>query len=558
MEGMIRDRGLARRHTMRWCIPRVYQPEWTRRRRRGTSHHRLLHLASSRLLPDTHTVKDNQQPPDHLKQEQRACVSLACTSASTARQLSELRDARTTFAFDILLPATMSSHGDDGQPLWRPPPTLRTLHKSLSSSLTSSSQQALVPLGRVSSTLEDVKKNAGAIVAAAQTTLAPLADDLQLLKRVGEPRSGMRRVHSESNFARPAARLRLQRPPAAGFGPAEPSSPQAQPQQLSRDQQRQVDAWDWLNALNSTLNQARAAQQSRFQLSRAGLEEQVRRCPCYAASLQQPWRCHHAAGRGVVGITSQDWHPRSVGPRLLPAFCRLVPCSCMLETRPMHPQRYRLSTDALLVLPTPPVSCPQAKQLVHSASSMSLSDVKEQLLQKPKEALSNAAATLGTCQANLTSLSQSLQSSLAEGRSNLERHLSTLGEPGSPSSASSRLAALLSPPRLSGLAGSGAADSGSGGEEQQGGEGLPPWSLLPAPMRGREAAAIEALVTEDEQDGQQEEEGSGRGWGPFQVRLACSIDWVVGLHGMEVCSYAIAPTRWSASAQLRPLVNCCA
>lgn len=147
---------------------------------------------------------------------------------------------------------------------------------------------------------------------------------------------------------------------------------------------------------------------------------------------------------------------------------------------------------------------------------MSLQEVKEQLLQKRREALSNAAATLGTCQANLSSLSQTLQSSLAEGRSNLERHLSTLGEPGSPASASSRLAALLSPPRLSGLAGSGGSGDGSGGEEQQSGEALPPWSLLPAPMRGREAAAIEALVTEDEQDGQQEEE-PGRGWGPFQV-----------------------------------------
>ncbi len=233
----------------------------------------------------------------------------------------------------------MSSHGDDGQPLWRPPPTLRTLHKSLSSSLTSSSQQALVPLTRVSNTLEDVKKNAGAIVAAAQTTLAPLADDLQLLKRVGEPRSGMRRVQSESNFARPAARLRLQRPPAAGFGPAAPSSPQARPppQQLSRDQQRQVDAWDWLNALNTTLNQARAAQQNRFQLSRAGLEEQVRCSPCHAASLLNtallPCRCQARCGDQFAEAAAMGCCRRPP-----PAFCRLVhtpagrPSSC----RPVH------------------------------------------------------------------------------------------------------------------------------------------------------------------------------------------------------------------------------
>jgi hypothetical protein len=49
-------------------------------------------------------------------------------------------------------------------------------------------------------------------------------------------------------------------------------------------------------------------------------------------------------------------------------------------------------------------------------------------------------------------------------------------------------------------------------------DGMMPWSLLPAPMRGREAAAIEALVTEDEQEGEDAEAStSGRAWGPFQV-----------------------------------------
>ena len=51
-----------------------------------------------------------------------------------------------------------------------------------------------------------------------------------------------------------------------------------QEQQLTREQQqRQADAWDWLSALNTTLNQARTVQQTRFSLPRTGLEEQVGR-----------------------------------------------------------------------------------------------------------------------------------------------------------------------------------------------------------------------------------------------------------------------------------------
>lgn len=159
----------------------------------------------------------------------------------------------------------------------------------------------------------------------------------------------------------------------------------------------------------------------------------------------------------------------------------------------------------------------QAKQLVHSASSMSLEEVKEQLLQKPKLALNTAAQTLGNCQQNLQTLQSNLQQSLAEGRSTLERRLSTLGEPGSPSSSGSRLAALLSPQRLSSSGSSAALQAAEGDEQQQQADAMPPWSLLPAPLRGREAAAIEALVTEDEQEEDKvEASSSGRGWGPFQ------------------------------------------
>ena len=188
------------------------------------------------------------------------------------------------------------------------------------------------------------------------------------------------------------------------------------------------------------------------------------------------------------------------------------------------------------MLPALPHPTLQARQLVHSASSMTLAEVKEQLLAKPKQAAAAAAATLENCQANLaslqTSLSQSLQQSLTEGRQQLERQLATLGEPGSPSSSASRLAALLSPQRLGSLAAAGngmlqpvgTEDQAAAASDSPPADGLGPWSLLAAPMRGREAAAIEALVTESEQE--EEDKGepstSGRGWGPFQVRSRVS------------------------------------
>lgn len=160
---------------------------------------------------------------------------------------------------------------------------------------------------------------------------------------------------------------------------------------------------------------------------------------------------------------------------------------------------------------------------------MSLSDVKEQLLAKPKLALTSAAQTLEHCQANLTSLQSSLQASLAEGRDKLERHLTTLGEPGSPSTSASRLAALLSPQRFSGaLAPAGSEDLAPSASSSPPADAMGPWSLL-APLRGREAAAIEALATEDEaEDGEGAEEPSttGHGWGPFQVRQEWGALWL--------------------------------
>lgn len=173
------------------------------------------------------------------------------------------------------------AQGDQQQSVaaWRlPQPSahLTQLKRSLGSS------QAIV---RVSTTLEDMKndvqKNGQQLLTSAQTALNGLqaSEDWALVKRVGTPAdvrrvaSSMRRVASDTNFqvTPTRARLMLQRPPAAATG----GSGSAVAQPLTGEQQRQADAWNWLATLNTTLNQARAAQQSKFALSRVGLEEQV-------------------------------------------------------------------------------------------------------------------------------------------------------------------------------------------------------------------------------------------------------------------------------------------
>lgn len=175
---------------------------------------------------------------------------------------------------------------------WRlpgPPQGLQSLKASLGTS-----QTAIVPpaaLTKVSSHFSEhaevVRKNSQLLLTSAtqkaQTALkeAGLSDDWALLKRVGTTTDrrvaagpALRRVASDTNFQRSHGRLLLQRPPAATtMVPG--GSPTAQ-QQLSSEQQRAADAWNWLSALNNSLSQARAGQQSKFALSRAGLEEQVR------------------------------------------------------------------------------------------------------------------------------------------------------------------------------------------------------------------------------------------------------------------------------------------
>lgn len=498
---------------------------------------------------------------------------------------------------------------DDPQQGWRlaaPAAGLKSLQRSLTS------QQALVPqLARVSSTLSEVKANGQAALQKLQVressrtrseiarrlqthgralrdasrgrsapseqlrrpsvsrghrrrrapTPSPLSlqngleSDLALLRTVGtpaEPRrspGGMRRVASDTNFSRPTpARHLLQRPPIFAGGAASRG-------QLTAAQQRQVDAWDWLSVLNTTLNQARAAQQQRFAMSRAGLEEQVRR----AGGFWRRWgnsSCPNFLTPPAFFVctlsSSVLWHITAVIPRCTRPPCVPSPTAPPLQRPNQRPAAYCCQHPTPVFPPASPHVITQAKQLVHSASSMSLQEVKEQLLQRPKAALRDAAATLETCQANLatlhTSLSQSLQTSLAEGRSTLERHLSTVGEPGSPSTSASRLAALISPQRLAGLQGQGggAAD----GDDDGSGADLPPWSLMPAPMRGREAAAIEALVTEDEQDGEEEEAStSGRsGWGPFQVRAVGMMLFMVAVRSALRACLCLAAAAAAAAA----------
>lgn len=83
---------------------------------------------------------------------------------------------------------------------------------------------------------------------------------------------------------------------------------------------------------------------------------------------------------------------------------------------------------------------------------MRLERVASQIMEKPKEALTSAQATLSTCQQNFQALQLTLQQSFVEGRAVVEQRIQTLGEPGSPSSSGNRLAALLAPSQgLSGV-----------------------------------------------------------------------------------------------------------
>jgi hypothetical protein len=151
------------------------------------------------------------------------------------------------------------------------------------------SKDNLQSLHRVSSTLNDVKKNGEMLMLTASqvtqvhrlkssfteasTRLADQASDWALIKRVDTMerkrpalRSGMRRSVSDNDFRS------LRVPRVVTQAAQQLGSPES-------------DNWDLLSALNSTLNQARAVNRPVFSLPKPGtLEEQVGGWGCYLLS----------------------------------------------------------------------------------------------------------------------------------------------------------------------------------------------------------------------------------------------------------------------------------
>lgn len=207
--------------------------------------------------------------------------------------------------------------------------------------------------------------------------------------------------------------------------------------------------FDWLTAFNDTLNQART--KPTFQLP-SKVEEQVR-----LALVKKIHRFRHCSGY---------FYKRYLLVHIL-----------------LHPQ---------------------AKQLVHSASNVSLERVASQILLKQKEAIETAQNTITQCQQNLQTLQLNLQQSFAEGKSNLETKLMLLSEPGnSPSGSGNRLVDLLSAASLK--------RKGSTGSDKQ--------EAVPDYLRSGETSTLEPLPpTDDEQDSDSPNSvASGRNWGPFQL-----------------------------------------
>ena len=124
---------------------------------------------------------------------------------------------------------------------------------------------ALVPLHRVSSTFQDVKKNGEALMLTAQNAVQRFrpdaqADEWTLLGRIGQSQStrpSLRKSASEANLRRP----RLSHAVTTKESPAAP----------------QPEAFDWLGTFNEKINKARESNRPKFQLpSRVSFELQVR------------------------------------------------------------------------------------------------------------------------------------------------------------------------------------------------------------------------------------------------------------------------------------------
>lgn len=162
-------------------------------------------------------------------------------------------------------------------PSWQP--HLQKIAKSWSKD-----SLALAPLQqRVTTTLQDVRKNGETLMLTAQTHIQRLggplgeggsgrmADDWALLRRVGTAETkrsvGMRRSASDTNFQQRArGAVRLPRRAARLI------------QEAAGEQGQDGESWSWLSSLNNTLNQARAASRPKFQLpvTTAALESQAR------------------------------------------------------------------------------------------------------------------------------------------------------------------------------------------------------------------------------------------------------------------------------------------
>lgn len=134
--------------------------------------------------------------------------------------------------------------------------------QKLARSISSKDNMALIPLQRVSTTLQDVKRNGETLMLTLKKNLkdASSSADDSMLGRLGKMdavRPRFRKSASETNIFKPKPFRML----------SSPKRPTAEG----------AESFDWLSAFNDTINQARESTRPKFQLpSRSSLEHQVR------------------------------------------------------------------------------------------------------------------------------------------------------------------------------------------------------------------------------------------------------------------------------------------
>lgn len=239
-------------------------------------------------------------------------------------------------------------------------PQLEKLARSISKD-----NLTLVPLQRVSSTLQDVKKNGEALMLTAHNAVQRLRPDGKTEAWQGPTQSidvvPPNNTRSLSNSSG-RGRRRLLRKSASEAnlrqGPVRPVRVKTTVEQSSHSSRSNpqspqgLETFDWLNAFNEKLNTARRSSGT------------------------------------------------SLGPRGLSQL--------QLPLRESFEQ--------------------QAKHLMHSASGVNLEKVASQLMEKPKEVLNTAQQTLTICQNNLQTLQLNLKQSLSERRASFEQHLNLLSQ----------------------------------------------------------------------------------------------------------------------------------